>query len=83
MILRARLKPIEEIPPEAICCEKTRKAYQRNGGHVTTVLSGTSPQAYCRSCGAIACGVQLAATNSHKAIDPRAWDIEESPEETV
>lgn len=81
LILRARLKPIEEIPEEALCCDKAREAYAQYPGYEVRIFAGSKTKSYCMHCGdEIIAVAMVSAVKNATAIDPRAWDIEEAPE---
>lgn len=84
MILRAQLKPIEEIPEESFCCEASRKSYTAGAikGKIIEIETGILAKYHCSRCGQIKTGGVLVhglVDGRQKSIDPRMWDIEEAP----
>jgi len=52
LLVRARLKPLEEIPPQFLCCERIRQNYIATLGEVLEVRCGTlfEAEVECRYC---------------------------------
>ena len=81
MILRARVKLLEDMPPGAICCAHMRRQLVGFGAREISVsASAKLKRCHCQGCGAKFIGMRVAGMRGWR-IDPRCWEIEEAPEE--
>lgn len=76
MILRAKVKAVEHISPEAICCARMREHIVASAGSVFQVLPRKRKKAWCPYCKAKFRGIGVFGITGW-AIDPRCFDIEE------
>jgi hypothetical protein len=84
MILRARVKTAEEMPPGSPCCErmKERLAAFAASGKTVNVMPAKAKRCHCQDCKAPFMGVRVHGLRGWR-IDPRCWEIEEAPAEEV
>ena len=78
MILRAQLKPVDDIPEEAFCCDALHDNYSIPGIAIFKVVVGSRVIGKCRDCGATIPNC-LSIEGHESVIDPRVCDIEEAP----
>lgn len=77
MILRARVKKLEDMPPGVPCCERM-KEWLTNFTDEIKVMPGNKKLCHCQACGKKFLGMRIYGMRGWR-IDPRAWDIEEAP----
>jgi hypothetical protein len=80
MILRARVKALEDMPPGVPCCDVMRRqllAFAAVNGTIS-VTRAKLKRCRCQGCGAKFMGMRVQGLRGWR-IDPRAWDIAESP----
>lgn len=80
LALRARVKPLAEIPREALCCDKMEGQLLSwaLSERILKIIPGRRKRnCKCLPCGAKFTGVPIEGMKGWY-IDPRAWDIEEA-----
>jgi hypothetical protein len=78
MILRARVKAVEDMPAGVPCCEQMRGQLLAFGERIIQVSAAAKlKRCHCQSCGAKFMGMRVAGMRGWR-IDPRAWEIEEA-----
>jgi hypothetical protein len=83
MKLRARVKKLEDMPPGVPCCEPMRRQLAAFSGTIQVSAGAKLKRCRCQGCNQPFMGMRVAFLRGWR-IDPRAWDIEESPlEEAV
>lgn len=82
MILRARVKAFEDMPPGVPCCEHMRQQLAAFAGEIKVNPAAKLKRCWCQGCKTKFMGMRVAGMRGWR-IDPRAWEIEESPESRV
>lgn len=77
MILRARVKTPEEMPPGLPCCERMLIQLQAFRQTIQVESSAKLKRSRCQFCRAPFMGMRVVALRGWR-IDPRVWEIEES-----
>jgi hypothetical protein len=64
MIIRARQKPLDQLPPWALCCDRTRASHEARANEVVEVESGKPfvASSTCAFCGTVARDVKYLVT---------------------
>lgn len=78
MVLRAKVKAIQDMPEGVMCCEKMKEQLLAFGDRVIRVTTARLKKSYCPYCKAKFMGMRMQGLRGWR-IDPRAWEIEESP----
>lgn len=79
MILRARVKALEDMPPGVPCCERMKQALLAFGQRIISVTRAKLKPCHCQFCHVKFMGMRVQHFQGWR-IDPRAWDIAEAPE---
>jgi hypothetical protein len=80
MILRARVRKVEDMPSGLPCCERMKAqlvAFAATG-RVIEVTMAPLKKSKCQFCQAPFRGMRVHRLRGWR-IDPRVWDIEEAP----
>ena len=80
MILRARVKALEDMPPGVPCCDVMRRQLLAfaAANRTISVTRAKLKRCRCQGCGAKFMGMRVQGLRGWR-IDPRAWDIAEAP----
>lgn len=77
MILRARVKALQDMPPGVPCCEHMKRQLLAFTREIRVSTAAKRKESHCQGCGAKFMGMRVEGLRGWR-IDPRAWEIEES-----